>query len=115
MASTRSKNTPGNYSIEQRGYNQQIEYKTNIQYGVASRTLDAGHGLIQGRLPNQELSENPNDIESDLFGIGSSNLVEPKPAVKPQLKTREAASIIDRHIPLIMPRNLDIERDQRPF
>jgi len=115
MASTRNKNTPGDYLVEQTAYRQQIEYKTNVQYGIATPTLDAGHGLIQGKLPDSMLSGNPNDIESELFGIGSSNLVEPKPAVNPKLKTRQAATIIDRQVPLIMPRNLDIERDQRPF
>jgi hypothetical protein len=115
MASTRSKNTPGDYFIEQKAYKQQIDYKTNIEYGIANRTLDAGHGLIQGKLPNVELAGNPNDIESELFGIGSTNLVTPKPPVNPEIKQRKALSIVDRQVPLIMPRNLEIQADQRPF
>ena len=31
MASTRSKNTPGDYLVEQNAYKQQIDYKTNVQ------------------------------------------------------------------------------------
>ena len=34
MASTRNKNTPGDYAVEQRTYKEQIDYKTNIQYGL---------------------------------------------------------------------------------
>lgn len=115
MASTRSKNTPGDYLLEQNTYKQQIDYKTNIQYGIATPTLDAGHGLIQGKLPDSMLAGNPNDIESELFGIGSTNLVAPKAPVNPELKKREALSIVDRHVPLIMPRNLEIQQNQRPF
>jgi hypothetical protein len=115
MASTRSINTPGDYAVEQRAYKEQIDYKTNIQYGIATPTLDAGAGLIQGKLPNIELSGNPNDIESQLFGIGLTNLVNPKTPVNPELKTRKALSIVDRKVPLIMPRNLEIATNQRPF
>ena len=115
MASTRNKNTPGDYLVEQTAYRQQIEYKTNVQYGIATPTLDAGRGLIQGKLPDSMLSGNPNDIESELFGIGSTNLVAPKGQVNPELKQRQALSIVDRQIPLIMPRNLEIQTNQRPF
>ena len=115
MASTRNKNTPGDYLIEQTAYKHQIDYKTNVQYGIATSTLDAGHGLIQGKLPNSMLSGNPNDIESDLFGIGSTNLVSPNTPVNPELKQRQALSIVDRQIPLIMPKNLEIQANQRPF
>jgi len=115
MASTRSKNTPGDYLLEQQRYKQQIDYKTNIQYGIATPTLDAGHGLIQGKLPDSKLSGNPNDIESELFGIGSTNLVAAKAPVNPELKQRQALSIVDRQVPMIMPRNLQIQANQRPF
>jgi hypothetical protein len=115
MASTRSKNTPGDYLVEQNAYKQQIDYKTNVQYGIATPTLDAGRGLLQGKLPDSMLSGNPNDIESQLFGIGSTNLVVPKDHVHPELKQRQALSIVDRQVPLIMPRNLEIQADQRPF
>jgi len=115
MASTSSKNTPGDYAVEQRAYKEQIDYKTNIHYGIATPTLDAGAGLIQGKLPDIELSGNPNDIESQLFGIGSTNLVNPETPVNPELKKRKALSIVDRTVPLIMPRNLEIETNQRPF
>ena len=42
------------------------------------------------------LSGNPIEIESSLFGINSTNLVDPAPAVIPQLKTlRETKFLIE--------------------
>ena len=75
----------------------------------------AGNGLIQGHLPDTELAKNPNDIESFLFGIGSTNLVNPQTPVTPELKKHESLSIVDRKVPLIMPKDLILEADQRPF
>ena len=75
----------------------------------------AGDGLIQGHLPDTELAKNPNDIESFLFGIGSTNLVNPQTPVNPELKKHDSLSIVDRKVPLIMPKDLILEADQRPF
>lgn len=115
MASTRNKNTPGDYYVQQKSYIQQVQYSTNREYAIASPTLLAGSGLIQGRVPDTELAGNPNDIESFLFGIGSTNLVNPQAPVKPDIKKLNTLSIVDRKVPLIMPRDLIIEGDQRPF
>ena len=54
-------------------------------------------------------------IESELFGIGSTNLVTPKPPVTPELKHLQALSNVDRPIPLIMPQSFEPAPDQRPF
>jgi len=86
MASTRNKNTPGDYQAQQKSYIQQVDYCTNKEYALATPTLLAGSGLIQGRLPDTELANNPNDIESFLFGIGSTNLVNPQTPVKSRVK-----------------------------
>ena len=115
MASTRNKNTPGDYQAQQKSYIQQVDYCTNKEYAIATPTLLAGNGLIQGHLPDTELAKNPNDIESFLFGIGSTNLVNPQTPVTPELKKHESLSIVDRKVPLIMPKDLILEADQRPF
>ena len=114
MASTRNRNTPGDYNAEQKSFRQQVEYCTNKEYAIATPTHLAGSGLIQGRLPDTELSNNPKDIESFLFGIGSSNLVSPQAPVTPELKRLQELSIVDRRVPLIMPDDLVIRGSQRP-
>lgn len=115
MASTRNKNTHGDYCLEKRAFDQQIHYTTNREYAFAPRTMNPGAGLLQGQLPDSSLSGNPNDIESFLFGIGSTNLVEPQAPVKPELKQLPELSIVDRKVPLIMPKQFIVDENQRPF
>lgn len=115
MASTRNKNTPGDYNARQKSFIAQVEYITNKESAISNNTMYAGNGLLQGRLPDTELSTNPNDIESFLFGIGSTNLVVQLPPVQPELKQLSELSIVDRRVPLIMPENLMIHKGQRPY
>ena len=65
-------------------------------------------------MPRDTLSNNPVEIESALFGINSTNLVEPQPPVKAQLKSIPVKQFFQR-TPLIMPKPLVIEHNQRPF
>lgn len=112
MASTRNKNQQGDYRVEQMAYKQQFAYLTNKEYSIVNPTYLAGDGLIQGRVPDSLLARNPQDIESFLFGIDSTNLVKPHGPVSAQLKCISSASIINK-IPLIMPHDLVIQPDQR--
>ena len=114
MSSTRSRNTPGNYCIEEWSYNKQSAYSTYKDYAFATPTYLAGDGLVQGRIPDTELANNPKDIESFLFGIGSTNLVTPQAPVKPELKHIPSLDIMKK-IPLIMPINLVVHNDQRQY
>ena len=115
MASTSNKNTPGNYNVEQRAFEQQLQYTTNKEYAFANPTYKSGFGLNPGQLPDTELAKNPNDIESWLFGIGSTNLVKPQGEVTAQVRNIPEVSIIDNRVPLVMPNNLKLESNQRPF
>lgn len=112
MASTRNINQRGNYLAEQSAYKQQVEYSTYKDYGVIKGTYLAGDGLIQGHLPRQILSTNSMDVESWLFGIGSTNLATPQKPVAANLACVPSASIMNK-VPLIMPHNLNIESAQR--
>ena len=114
MASTRSRNTPGDYCVEQRSYQQQSSYTTDRNYAFATPTLLAGDGLLAGQVPDTELSGNPKDIESFLFGIGASNLVAPQTPVNPELKFIPSLSIMNKP-QLFMPADLIIQNDQRQY
>ena len=65
-------------------------------------------------MPRDTLSNNSVEIESALFGINSTNLVEPQPDINPKLKTIPMKQFFQR-TPLIMPKPLVIENNQRPF
>ena len=60
------------------------------------------------------LSNNPIEIESSLFGINSTNLVQPQKPVKPDLKTIPMRQFFQR-TPMIMPTPLVMEDNQRPY
>ena len=115
MASTRTKNTNGNYCLEQKTYHNSQNYTTYkySQYGEAYDTKLSGLGLLPGQIPNNNLSENYSDIESFLFGINSTNLVKPQAPVVPEQKTIPTIKYFNT-VPLFMPAPLVIENKQRP-
>ncbi len=114
MTSTRSKNTPGNYCMEQWSLNKQSAFVTYKDSVIPQTTMFAGDGLLQPRMGTMELSYNYSDIESSLFGIGSVNLVKPLPEVIPRIKEIKSLSIIDR-LPVYIPEPLQVACDQRQY
>lgn len=115
MASTRNKNTPGNYSLEQKQYNHSQTYTLykNSQYGAAYDTKLPGNGLNPGQIPGNKMSNNAADVESFLFGINSTNLVNPAPTFTPQLVTLKTTNIFDKGV-VYLPEPLVVEKNQRP-
>jgi hypothetical protein len=116
MASTRNKNTAGNYCLDQR-QNKGIEswqLYANGAYGEAYDTKLPGNGLNPGQLPWNTLSHNSADIESFLFGINATNLVKPAGPLKPELKQLNSADVF-KSAPIIMPIPQAIAKNQRPF
>jgi hypothetical protein len=117
MASTRSRNTPGDYESEQRAYTQNLSYmsyETSSHYGVAANTHLPGDGLIGMRAPHRVLSNNYCDIESQLFGIGSSNLVSAAAPVQPEIHQLKSLDIFDKQR-LVMPSPFLPQANQRPL
>ena len=116
MASTRNKNTNTNYCIQQRQFQDNMLYNTytHSQWGESYTTHLPTYGLNTPNLPRDKLSSNPIETESYLFGINSTNLVNPAPAVVPQLKTLRGTKFFDR-LPLVMPKDFVVPTDQRAF
>lgn len=116
MASTRNRNTPGNYCLEQNEYSSSSNYTLypNSQYGAAYNTRLPGNGLLPAQIPWNKLSYNAPDVESFLLGINSTNLVNPAPCFQPELATLQSTNIYEKRATLI-PEPLVIEKNQRPF
>ena len=116
MASTRNRNTPGNYNLEQREYKQSETYTLypNSQYGAAYNTRLPGNGLLPAQIPWNKLSYNAADTESFLFGINSTNLVNPAPCFVPEINKLGSVNIYEKDITFV-PEPLVIEKNQRPF
>lgn len=116
MASTRNINTPGNYCMEQKQFAHSENYTLypNSQYGAAYTTRLPGAGLLPGQIPGNQLSHNTADIESFLFGINSTNLVNPAPALVPKITNLCQANIYTPSTTYI-PEPLVIIKGQRPL
>jgi hypothetical protein len=114
MSSTRNRNTPGDYKLESSLNQSHVNYNTYGSYGVPTASYFPGNGLVQGRVASENLSGNACDIESFLRGIGSTNLVNPQPEVRPEIYSLKSLSIIDK-TPLIIPSDLVIDANQRPL
>jgi hypothetical protein len=112
MASTRNKNTPGDYKLEQLAYVERHLNIMDIQKQSADNKYLPGNGLLQGSVPSRDLANNYTDIESTLFGIGSTNLVQPLPIVVPDINSYRSLNIIDK-TPMVVPTPLYVDTKQR--
>ena len=116
MASTRNKNTPGNFGAEEKSHRISREYLMyqNGAYGCAYKTELPGVGLNPAQIPSSKLSSNYTDIETFLLGINSTNLVNPAPALEPRFHCLQSANLFELK-PVLMPDPLVISKNQRPF
>jgi len=116
MASTQNKNTPNDYCLQQRQFALANKYSLyeNGQQGKAYNSAIPCVGYMPSHMPRDILSKNSVDIESFLHGTNSTNLVNPQGPITPKLTTLPTLSFFDR-IPVIMPKPLVIENNQRPF
>lgn len=116
MTSTRNNNTPSDYCLQQSSYSEAKQYNSykNSQWGAAYDVSIPCIGITPSHMPWNTLSNNPVEIESALYGIGSTNLVKPMSPVEPDLKKVPMKSFFST-IPLIMPHKLVVRKDQRPY
>ena len=116
MASTRNKNSQGNYQLEQSQYRTVRNYNSfeNASSGSAYITSIPDIGMIPSKVAPNHFSTNPIEIENMLFGINSTNLANYSPKIIPQLHTPRTSVFFQRQI-VIMPKPFVIEPNQRPY
>lgn len=118
MTDTSLKNSRGMYCLEQRNLERQHDermwkYKC-MAYDSAFPCVGVNMPMMNNGYNNGVLSNNAADIESALFGIGSTNLVTPKPKVMPRLNNLKNVKFFNR-LNTIMPNPLIVEKYQRPI
>lgn len=115
MPDTRSKNTTGDYNLFIKSQRKWAAYDMyeNSSSGAPVDPKWAGNGLNPGNMPSRALSHNPVAIESSLFGIGSTNLVEPQSPITPQIKRMDTQNMFVRE-PVYVPAPLLISKSARP-
>jgi hypothetical protein len=112
MASTRNNNSSGNYSLEQYSLQKGRDFLTYEPASVASKTMFPGNGLLSGRYANTLLAQNSADIESYLYGIGSTDLVKPREQIVAKINKLDQISLFPTQ-PFILPKTWIPEKDQR--
>ena len=117
MSSTRNNNTRADYCLQQRGYNQALGYDLYKYKSISSNTRFPCFGINVGQVPNTQLSCNPINTESFLYGINATNLVDPAPKVTTVVKCMPGIEFFNRTqtylpLPLVMP---SCQRPQGPF
>ena len=116
MASTRNNNTSSDYCLQQSSYKHSINYckYKNSQMGSAYHNALPCLGITPSHMPREAFSKNSVQIESSLFGINSTNLVNPDRPIVPELIKLPDVSYFKR-IQTIMPEPIVIQNNQRPF
>lgn len=93
MASTRDINSKGNYCLEQKA---REVTRSNLAFynGPNGHAFEPAYPEFyrQGYMPADNFSFNPTDIESSLFGINSTNLVNSATPIVPQFKQLSSVS-----------------------
>jgi hypothetical protein len=116
MTSTRNINTRCNYNLEQRININHFDYQQYLHCSAGKAYDEAMpcFGIYPSKVAMDTLSHNPIDIESQLRGIGSSNLVFEQPTITPEFKTVKTIKFYDR-LALQLPEPLIVEGNQRPL
>ncbi len=114
MASTRNLNTPGDYKKQRSEHANFLLYNSLNAYGDPKHVYMPGNGLMPAKTCRDKLASNACDIESDLFGIGSTNLVTPKAPLKPRLNNLKSLDVFDKPTYFVVnPR--PVNSNQRPM
>ena len=117
MTSTRNLNTYGNYNLEEEQFRRMRDYSSYLHssYGPPHSTgITTGGSMPPSKMYRDSLSRNAVDIESQLMGIGSSNLVKPLAPVYPALKPLNEVTFFVRP-KMVIPAPLKINGNQRFF
>tara|TARA_B100001059_G_scaffold232058_1_gene269168 strand:- start:2519 stop:2872 length:354 start_codon:yes stop_codon:yes gene_type:complete len=114
MASTRQKNSLGDYALEKAKYEKQKTHALYPYRRISYKTTLPDAGINVGQVPNSQLSGNAIDVESRLYGIGASNVIEPQESLRPDIYLLPNTSFFERQT-TFMPEPLVVEKNQRPF
>jgi hypothetical protein len=116
MSSTRNKNSQINYNLEKSDKEKLLNETFYIHSSSGRPVSDCipALGYIPSHISRDALANNSIDIETQLRGIGSTNLESPCPVVIPSIRTIEFKDFFDRPQSIIMPYPLVYENSQRP-
>lgn len=116
MASTRLNNSKGWYCAQQKGIQKTYRHEMWKYKCISKNSAFPGLGINMPMMTNGYnngiLSQNASDIESTLFGIGSTNLVKQQAPLEAVINKMPTATFFSTP-QLVMPQPLVIEKNQR--
>jgi hypothetical protein len=117
MTSTRNKNSQLNYNLEKANTNKLFDEKIYLHssYGRPISECIPSLGYMPSHISRDALANNSIDIESQLRGIGSTNLETPYEPIIPNITTLEFKDFFDRQQNIIMPYPMVYNSNQRPI
>ena len=114
MASTRNRNNKAEYLLEQKRNIFVERNRTDAIRTTAYTQRLPDAGINVGHVPSNQLTKNATDVESSLFGISSSNLVNPTEFNKPKYIPRGNVAFFER-MDTFIPEPLVVEYGHRPM
>ena len=96
MASTRNINMRSDYNIEQYRFEKMRNYMIAPKNETTIKVQYPVFGINYQSAPAMQLSNNSVDIESELYGIGSTNLIKPKDNVNKDMNFVGDVVFVDR-------------------
>jgi hypothetical protein len=118
MTSTNMKNSYRNYCLEKNINETHEKYHFYKYKTIPTKSAFPNLGINSGNMIkgyyNNVLSNNACEIESSLFGIGSSDLVNGPKKTYPDLNKLSDVAFFDNKLTRFIPEPLIIESNQRP-
>jgi|UniRef100_A0A6C0D516 hypothetical protein len=116
MTSTRNKNSQLNYNLEKSCKEKLLREKLYLHSSSGRPTSECIPciGYTPSHISRDALANNAIDIESQLRGIGSTNLETPCEIVAPSLRTLDFKEFFERQPYVVMPYPMIYETNQRP-
>jgi hypothetical protein len=116
MTSTRNKNSQLNYNLEKSNKEKLLREKLYLHSSSGRPITECipSIGYTPSHISRDALANNAIDIESQLRGIGSTNLETPCTVVIPSLRTLDLKEFFERQQSVIMPYPMVYENNQRP-
>jgi hypothetical protein len=65
-------------------------------------------------MAGRDLAHNDIDIESTLFGVGSTNLEKSTPIIDPIIKSYPSVNVMTK-LPIVVPQPFSLDNNQRPM
>ena len=116
MTSTRNKKTQLNYNLEKSNTEKLLRENLYL-HSSSGRPISEcipSLGYMPSHISREALAHNSIDIESQLRGIGSTNLETPCEPIIPSILNLELKDFFDKQQSVIMPYPMVYENNQRP-